>query len=764
MTLHGTRLRWRAGFVWQVVLGAAVAAWGQSACAQIVTPLASYEPTEVDLTVTPGGADTGLTVTMLQGGTAGAPLATDGDYLLKVDFSGEDGKVEFRHDWSASTYDLAGQEQLLADVYIATASAMPAVMGIWSTNWSPPDNWQSGTGLPVATGVWTTISMDVSTRSQIGLNQIWAVVFEGMPGATGTAYVDNLRLVQPGGTTQATGLVAIGFADRNELLWDRVSDAGLDGYHVYRSDAPGNPFVQLTPVPQADNSFVELGVAPGGAYHYLVTAVIDGVETDPTNTVSVQYNGMTDDDLMTMVQEATFDYFWDFAHPVSKLTREGFRHASNITASGGTGMGLMAIVVGVERGFVTRAAAAQRILEMLTFLDESTVRYHGAWSHWIDGNTGATIAFAGPQDNGGDLVETAYLCQGFLTVRQYFDDTVDPVETEIRNRATSMWEGVEWDWYRRFAGSDVLYWHWSPDFGWALNMTVTGYNEAMIVYLLAMASPTHFMPASSYLGGWAAPAGYANGSFYFGIEQPVGPPVGGPLFFTHYSFLGFDPRYKQDGFTDYFVNSRNISLIHQAYADANPLNFEGYNAWMWGLTASTSPPPWDYLAHSPLNDVGTISPTAALSAMPFVPSESLKSTRYLYDTFGPALFSTYGFLDAINLQENWISDTFLAIDQGPIIVMIENYRSALCWNLFMANPEIRPAILAAGWTLSSDFDNDGLIELDDHAVFAGCLAGPGIGTPQVGCTQAQHDEADLDKDGDVDLCDTAVFDRLFDVP
>jgi len=404
---------------------------------------------------------------------------------------------------------------------------------------------------------------------------------------------------------------------------------------------------------------------------------------------------LTDDQLLTEVQETTFSYFWDFAHPVSGLSREGLTHWSEICTSGGTGMGMMTIVVGVERGFVTRTAAAARLLTMLSFLEDDVTRYHGAWPHWFNGSTGATIPFS-TNDNGADLVETSYLIEGMLTVRQYFDGA-DATETEIRTRINRMWEDVEWDWFLN--GTDTLYWHWSPDKGWIMNMPIRGFNETMIAYILAIASPTHSIPASCYYDGWAS-GGYANGKEFYGNRLWVGSNYGGPLFFTHYSFLGFDPRNKRDNYCDYFQLSRNIALTHQAYSIDNPLGFVGYGANCWGLTASTNP--WGYSAQSPTNDNGTITPTAAISSIPFTPTESMLALRHFYEDL-PSLWWTYGFRDAFNLSENpdWYSGTFLAIDQGPIVVMIENYRTGLCWDLFMSNPEIQPMLDSIGWATVS---------------------------------------------------------------
>lgn len=754
--------------------GAGARAWRLAVavgCVQLVaaaagaeyTPLASYEPAETDLVVTASAGDAGLSVGIVPGGVGGAPPATDGAYVLRLEIAGEaDRKVEFRHHWSERTYDLAGEDALLADVFIAEAGALPGLVGIWSANWYPPDAWQPAAAAPGQTGVWTTVSFDVAGREQVGLDYLWAFVLEDLAGTSGVVYVDNLRLAHAGGAAgPVTGVAANGFEGANGIAWKPLAVAGLEGYHVYRSASAAGPFTRLNEVPTAEAVYYD-PTGPGSPrYHYRVTARVGGIETAPSAVVSAQWNGMTDEALLDWIQEQTFWYFWDYGHPVSGLAREGLTHAPDICATGGTGMGLMVLVVGAERGFVTRAAAAGRVRQILAFLGESCTRYHGAWAHWVNGGTGATIPF-GTYDDGGDLVETSYVAQGLLTVRQYFDRP-DPVEAEIRARATALWEGIEWDWYRRYPGSNVLYWHWSPTYGWAMNMPVRGYMEAMITYLLAIASPTHPMPPAAFHDGWAGLPGYTNGGTFYGYLLPVGPDYGGPLFFTHYSFLGFDPRYKRDAYCNYFENSRTIGLIHNAYSVDNPLGFSGYSRWLWGLTASTSPPPWGYLAHSPTSDNGTIAPTAALSSMPFTPAESLAALRYLVDHYAPQVIGPYGLVDALNPELGWFSDTHLAIDQGPIVVLIENYRTGLCWKRFMANPEIRPMLRAIGMYDEVDFDFDGDVDASDFETFARCLAGPGAPRPPA-CTPQEFADADLDNDGDVDAVDAAIFQRLGHVP
>jgi len=566
---------------------------------------------------------------------------------------------------------------------------------------------------------------------------------------------------QRGGPEPPTGVAANGYADRNEIVWKPVSVAGFQGYNIYRSESESGPFSKLNTSPLTDARYSDPTDEGCPRYYYYATALVDGDESSPSQVVSALYNGLTDDELLDLVQQETLRYFWDYGHPVCGMAREGygFGHSSDTVTTGGTGMGLMTIVVGAQRGFVTREDAAMRVATILTFLDENVERYHGAWAHHYNGFTGETIPFAGYQDNGGDLVETAFLVEGILTARQYFDDPNDFVESYIRDKATSMWEGVEWDWYRRYPDSNILYWHWSPDYGWAMNHQIRGFNEAMIVYLLAVASPTHPMPPESYHEGWAGLSSYVNGNSYYGYPIWVGPPYGGPLFWTHYSHLGFDPRYKRDVYANYFANCRNISLINRAHCIENPNGFAGYSPLVWGLTASFNP--WGYAAHSPTYDNGTIAPTAAISAMPYALEESLATLRHFYDVYGAQLFGPYGFYDAFNLEVNWFAPGYVAIDEGTIVPMIENYRTGLCWRLFMSNPEIRPMMTAIDMYFDVDFEYDGDIDATDFAVFANCLAGPDVTTVPEGCTPAQFAGSDLDDDSDVDLRDAAIFQTLF---
>ena len=401
---------------------------------------------------------------------------------------------------------------------------------------------------------------------------------------------------------------------------------------------------------------------------------------------------ISDEDLLTLVQQQTFKYFWDFGHPVSGMARER-SSSGDIVTTGGTGFGIMAMIVAVERGFISRAQALQRIQTIVSFLETKCTRYHGAFSHWINGSTGATQPFS-TYDDGGDLVETALLMQGLLTAREYFNSS-DAAETQLVADITQLWEGVEWDWYQQ-NNQNVLYWHWSPDYDWKMNMKISGWNEALIVYVLAASSPTHPISREIYDQGWAQNGTMANGKSFYGNLLPLGPDYGGPLFFAHYSFLGLNPTHLKDVYADYWEQNGNHTLINYQYCIANPKQFSGYSADCWGLTACDGNN--GYNAFSPTNDQGVIAPTAALSSMPYTPEESMQALRFFYYVLGDLIWKDYGFKDSFNLSAHWVDGDYLAIDQGPIIIMIENYRTQLLWNLFMQNSEIQSGLTKLGFT------------------------------------------------------------------
>ena len=400
---------------------------------------------------------------------------------------------------------------------------------------------------------------------------------------------------------------------------------------------------------------------------------------------------ISDDELLTKVQQQTFKYFYDFGHPTSGMARE--RNTSgNLVTSGGTGFGVMALITGINRNFITKTEGLERVRKIVGFL-KTAERFHGAYPHWIDGTTGKVIPFSA-KDDGGDLVETSLLLQGLLTARQYFNGA-STEETTLRNDISQIYNTVEWDWYRKDGGS-VLYWHWSPNFNWDMNLPIRGWNEALITYVLAAASPTHAIPKSVYDNGWAQNGSMRNGNTYYGVQLPLGEPSGGPLFFSHYSFLGINPIGLTDAYANYETQVKAHTQINYNYCVANPKNYYGYGENCWGLTASDIQN--GYTASSPTNDRGVIAPTAAISSMPYTPENSLRALRFYYYKLGDKLFKEYGFVDSFSLQDQWFASSTLAIDQGPIIIMIENYRSKLLWNLFMSSPEVKTGMRSLGFS------------------------------------------------------------------
>jgi len=403
-----------------------------------------------------------------------------------------------------------------------------------------------------------------------------------------------------------------------------------------------------------------------------------------------KFPAISDDELLTMVQEQTFRYFYDLAEPNSGMSRE--RNTSgDIVTSGGSGFGVMSLIVGMERNFITRPEGMDRLNKILNFL-ETCDRYHGAWPHWLYGSTGAVRPF-GTNDDGADLVETSYMIQGLYTMRQYLDPG-SPDEQAMINRINTLIDGVEWEFFTR--GQNVLYWHWSPNVGWAMNMQIRGYNETLITYIMAAASTTYGIEPAVYHEGYAKNGGIQNGNTYYGYTLPLGYGMGGPLFFVHYSFLGLDPRNLQDQYANYWEQNVNQSLINQAYCADNPKNWVGYSDACWGLTASDNP--WGYNAHSPGNDLGVITPTAAVSSLPYTPEQSMAAIHHFYYLLGDRLWGEYGFYDAFDVTEGWWANSYLAIDQGPIICMIENYRTGLLWDLFMSCPEVQNGLTNLGFS------------------------------------------------------------------
>ena len=427
-------------------------------------------------------------------------------------------------------------------------------------------------------------------------------------------------------------------------------------------------------------------------------------DDEPAENPPPEERTISDDELLDLTQRETFKYFWDFAHALSGGARERYHpedpaRDENVVTTGGTGFGLMAILVGIERGFISKDEGTTRLNTIVSFL-ESADRFHGAWPHWLNGNTGQVIPFS-PKDNGGDLVETAFLVQGLICVKEYLKEGSEE-EKDLASRADALWKGVEWDWFTQ--NENALFWHWSPNFGFDINLELKGYNEVLITYILAASSPEFGIVKEVYTNGWASNGAIKSTNTKYNLPLLVrhagSPEYGGPLFWAHYSFLGLNPNGLADDFVDYWQVNANHSKINYNYCVENPEGFEGYGEECWGLTASytrNGDGSLGYAAHKPGNDTGIISPTAAISSMPYTPAESLGALHYFYRNkdklLGPA-----GFYDAFSQEHNfWVAEAYLAIDQGPEIIMIENYRTGLLWNLFMQNEEVRNGLALLGF-------------------------------------------------------------------
>lgn len=427
---------------------------------------------------------------------------------------------------------------------------------------------------------------------------------------------------------------------------------------------------------------------------------------------------LTDDQLLETVQKQTFRFFWHGAHPVSGMALErdntvlaeyywdyineawdepNFSKTTfgpDACAVGGSGFGIMSTIVAVQRGWIGRDTAVRRLIKIADFLQHADC-YHGIYPHFLNGKTGKVIPF-GRLDDGADLVETSYLLMGFLCAREFFNKDI-PREKYLRNRITSMWNVANWEWHTN--GRNKLFWHWSPNNDFDMNFPIWGWNECLITYIIAASSPYHAISKSVYDGTWTGSDGFKNGRTYYGYPLPLGnydKDKGGPLFFEQYTFQGIDPNSLTDSSgNDYFLQGKNHTLINRAYCIENPNHYKGYSEKCWGLTAGDSYK--GYVAHSPENDKGVIQPTAAVSSIPYTPKESMEALRYFYYALGNKIWGPYGFADGFSIQHNWYAHTHLAIDQGPIINMIENYRSGLLWNLFMKIPDIQNGLKKLGF-------------------------------------------------------------------
>lgn len=492
-----------------------------------------------------------------------------------------------------------------------------------------------------------------------------------------------------------------------QFIFSDIIDRNTITSAVSFTDASGKKINYTTAWQNADSSFIIIPSSPLNSltkFSVNISSQLKSVSGKSLQAVSLlgfitsidstnKFPVISDDSLLTLVQKQTFKYFWDFGHPVSGLARERNNGDAETVTSGGSGFGIMCIPVAVNRNFITRSEGLARMQKIVSFLQNTAEKFHGAFPHWLNGSTGKVIPFS-PKDNGADIVETSYLMSGLLSARQYFSGA-NADETNLRNDITALYNAVEWDWFRQ-GNQNVLYWHWSPDYNWAMNMPVRGWNECLITYILAASSSTHGIPKTVYDEGWAENGAIIKNTSYYNFTLPLGEAYGGPLFFSHYSFLGIDPDGLKDAYADYQTQTTNHTKINYSYCVDNPKKYFGYSNSCWGLTASDIQD--GYTANSPTNDVGVIAPTAALSSFPYTPAESMQALKFFYYTLGDKIWGDYGFADAFSLKDLWYANSYLAIDEGPVVIMIENYRSGLVWNLLTSCPEIKNGMKKLGFS------------------------------------------------------------------
>jgi hypothetical protein len=524
-------------------------------------------------------------------------------------------------------------------------------------------------------------------------------------GKPHTLLVDDIRIENdapaiPTPLPAPTGVLVKGYERHFDITWQGIENPALAQYVIYRS-VGGEPFHAVGVQRPGVNRFSDYVGAPPMTVAYRVTARTSSLhESTPSPAVSASTHAMTDDELLTMVQEAGFRYYWEAAEPHSGMTRESTPGDDDIVAVGASGFGVMAIMVGAERGFITHQQAIERLTRLTNFLAAAD-HYHGVWPHFLSGSTGHRLPVFDIYDNGADLVETSFMMEGLLAARQYFRQD-GPAGQALYQQITRLWEGVDWDWFRATPQKDALYWHWSPQYSFYIANRLQGWNEVMITYLLAIASPTHGVPGSLYSTGYTGQGPddhrYGAEKTYYGIPVAMNysPGSPGPLFFTDYSYMGYDPRGRRDQYADYFDNNRNEARVSQAYSIANPLHWKGYGADDWGLTAVDGAD--GYHEYKPFTeDDGTLAPTGAISAFAYTPEASMAALKHFYRDLGAQVWSIYGFRDAFNLQDNWYSGITMGLNQAPMVVMIENHRSGLVWKNFMANSEIAPALEKSGF-------------------------------------------------------------------
>ncbi|MCP9198478.1 hypothetical protein MKO06_01065 [Gramella sp. GC03-9] len=633
--------------------------------------------------------------------------AAEGDWTVDLKFPEWRGKDHFKKADQLGFWILVKSETKPTD--------LPEI-GIKRNNSISKNLKLSGHIQEIKRGEWMQVRIPLANFGVdvSGVDRISGIEFSQSSGSSGNheILIDQVELSDSGAMNTSPEKVEIrsaeGFERHVDLVWENLDPEKVRYVKIYRSqDGSGYKAIGVQNT-QHFSKYTDFTGEADQQYSYKISAVgHDYSESELSAPVTAATRSMSDEELLTMVQEASFNYYWDGAEKQSGLALENIPGRKNMVASGASGFGLMALITGAERNFISRDQFVERMEKIVTFLEKAE-RFHGAYSHFIDGPTGQVEPFFGNKDNGADLVETSFLMQGLLTVRQYLSEE-KPSENKLRERITKIWEGVEWDWFVQENSSDYLTWHWSPDQQWVIDHQLIGWNETMITYFLAIASPGHSVGAQMYYSGWASqekkaqdyrsnwgegPAGsmYTNENTYFGIPLKVGVGVGGPLFFTHYSYLGLDPHKMEDTYVNYFENNKDIVLINYRYSLENPGGYEGYGKNSWGLTASDGPEGYKAREAKPSQDDGTIAPTGAIASYPYTPEKSLEALKHFYRNYGSFLWGEYGFRDAFNLTEDWTTPIYMGLNQAPMTVMIENHRTGLLWELFMQNEEVQQAL------------------------------------------------------------------------
>jgi hypothetical protein len=541
--------------------------------------------------------------------------------------------------------------------------------------------------------------------------QLQSVVFlQGRAdGAEHTLLVDQVH-VGDEQTSAAKSLVtpirltAKGYERHVVVEWDAPRAEPAAHYVIYRSQNGGAYLPTGIQVPGV-HRFVDWVGRTGATASYRVAAADWSNHTSAQSALATaSTRAMSDDELLTMLQEAAFHYYWEGADSSSGMAHENMPGDDRIVATGASGFGIMALLAGsIAASLRGNRVSTPNDDRELPGARRSVPRRVVALHERRDRSHDGRLRHARRRRRSrGDRVPDAGAAHCTAVLQGH-----EPAERSLYDRITRLWESVEWDWYRDATQQqDFIYWHWSPKWGFQIHHPLIGFNEVHVVYLLAIASPTHGVPASTYYSGWASQApsaqsyregwsgstdgkDYRNGKSYFGIPLDVGVGTGGPLFFAHYSYIGVDPRQLHDKFTSsYFQNFRNMALINRAYCIANPKHQLGYGANAWGLTASDGPS--EYVPHAPddAHDTGTLTPTGALASFPYTPEESMAAFKHYYRDLGAALWDIYGPRDAYNPGSNWVSPIYMGLNQAPIVAMVENYRTGLLWRTFMSNPEI----------------------------------------------------------------------------